>query len=190
MYNSWVDTSPGPASPGGTTVGGGGQWSVQGGAVRYRDPLDARRSSSGQLGEAQYPDGYLGTIIDRQSDKLLAKVKERLTDRSYQRGVHVGSKIGMRGYFWGDGLDPMMGIERQMEFAMMSPNGYTIDTPRFSARGNPAERLAHESSNQDFTDPEKMDLARKYGVNPAINPVVIPDPDRRARMQKMLPSYI
>jgi hypothetical protein len=35
-----------------------------------------------------------------------------------------------------------------------------------------------------------MEMARKYGVNPAINPVVIPDPDHRARMQKMLPSYV
>lgn len=187
MYNSWVDTSPGPSSPGGTTVGGGGQWSVQSGTIHYRDPLDARRAHSGSLGEAQYPDGYLGTIIDRHQDKLLAKVQERLTDRSYQRGVHVGSKIGQRAYYWDDKINPTAGLKRQ---AAYTQSMYTMETARFVPSGNPVERLAHESTNQSITGPEMMEMARKYGVNPAINPIVIPDPDRRARMQKMLPNYV
>ena len=45
---------------------------------------------------AAYPDGYLGTITDRQQDKLLGAVQSRLTDRSYQRGVHKAREAGHR----------------------------------------------------------------------------------------------
>jgi hypothetical protein len=178
--NNWqVLTQPGPAFPGGTTVGGG--------AIPFRDSLDARRSMSGRTPEAEYPDGYLGTITDRHQDKVLGKVKERLTDRSYQRGVHVGSTVGQRAYFWGNGTSPQAGLLREAQFTQ---GPYTMDVPRYAPSGNPVEKLAHMGKTAGLTPPEQMEIARKYGVNPAINPVVNPDPTRRARMQKMLPGYV
>jgi hypothetical protein len=34
-----------------------------------------------------------------------------------------------------------------------------------------------------------MGQARKFGVDPAKNPVVVSNPDRVAKMQRMLPQY-
>jgi hypothetical protein len=171
----------GPISPGGTTVGGGG-------AVQYRDALDQARSAGGVLSYADYPDGYLGTITDRREDKLLAKVQERLTDRSYQRGVHLGSKVGARAYYWSPDCNPEMGLERQMETAHRT--GETISVERYAPSGNPVERLAHMGKTAGLSPPEQMNMYRKYGVDPAKNPIVTPDPTRKARMKGLLPGYV
>jgi hypothetical protein len=171
----------GPISPGGTITGGGG-------AVQYRDPLDQARAAGGKLPYAEYPDGYLGTVIDRQQDRLLAKVQERLNDKSYQRGVHLGSKVGRQAYYWNKEYNPMMGIERQ---AMLSvQTGSTISAPRYAPSGNPIERLAHMGKTAGLTPPEQMNMYRQYGVDPAKNPIVLPDPGRRERMKGMLPGYV
>lgn len=179
--NWWSNTSPmGPVSPGGTTVGGGG-------AVQYRDPLDQARSAGGTLPYAEYPDGYLGTITDRREDKLLEKVQERLTDRSYQRGVHLGSKIGARAYYWSPDCNPTMGLERQAMTAQRAGNMITVD--RYAPSGNPVERLAHQGKTAGLSPPEQMEMYRKYGVDPAKNPIVTPDPSRKERMKGLLPGY-
>jgi hypothetical protein len=171
----------GPISPGGTTVGGGG-------AVQYRDPLDARRAAAGHVFGSDYPDGYLGTIIDRQQDKLLGKVQERLTDRSYQRGVHVGSKVGQQAYQWDAAMYPTMGLERQERLSQRT--GATISVPRFAPSGSPVERLAHMGKTAGLSPPEQMAMYRKYGVDPAKNPIVLPDPGRRERLKGLLPGYM
>lgn len=183
MPANWqVLTQPGSAFPGGTTVGGGGST----GAIPFRDTLDKRRSMMGRTPEATYPDGYLGTIIDRHQDKLLGKIQERLNDRSYQRGVHVGSKIGQKSYYWDRNIYPEAGLERESAYVATR---YTMDAPRFAPAGNPVERLAHMGKTAGLTPPEQMDIARKYGVNPAMNPIVTPDPSRRAMLRGMLPGY-
>lgn len=189
MANWWVDTTPGPTFPGGTAVGGGGGGITNGtaGAIQYRSPLDARRAASGVLPQAEYPDGYLGTITDRHQDKLFAKVQERLTDRSYQRGVHKGAKIDGNDYFWDKNIvDPMGRIKKE---AQGKPNGYTIDVQRYAPKGNPVERLAHMGKTAGLSTPEQIGVYKQYGVSVAKNPVVVQDPTHRARMQKMLPSY-
>ena len=170
--NWWVDAAP-ISVPGGTTVGGGG-YGAQG--INYRDPLDARRSLAGQ--ESQYPDGYLGTIVDRQQDKLLAKVQERLTDRSYQRGVHVGSKIGQAQYHWTAEVNPDAGLERQAATAVpISPN--LIGTARYSPQCDPTERLAHLGKNA-VTSPEALGLARQFGVPGSLS---------TSQLQTLLPPW-
>jgi hypothetical protein len=177
-------TQPGATFPGGAGVAGGGGYT---GAVQFHDPLDRKRSMQGRTPEAEYPDGYLGTIIDRQQDKLLAKVQERLTDRSYQRGVHVGSKVGRSAYFWTDDVNPEAGLIRQSHVVM---NKYTMDTERYAPRGNPVERL-HSSMHDAMLSPaEEAEMYRKYKVNQGLNPVVMPSPGRRALLQKMLPGYV
>lgn len=182
--NWWQNTSPANNSPGGTTVGGGG-YGV--GQISYRNELDARRVMAGQ--DSQYPDGYLGTIIDRQQDKLLGKVQERLTDRSYQRGVHLGSKIGQRQYLWDSVMNPDMGMQREAASAEMDQDG-KIWVKRFAPTMDPVERLAHMGKTAGMSAPEMDNVARRYGVDPAKNPVVNPDPSKRAAMKDFLPRYV
>lgn len=160
----WVNSQPGPTFPGGATTGGGGYGTD---AVSYRNPLDARRSMAGQ--ESAYPDGYLGTIVDRQQDKLLAKVQERLNERSYQRGVHVGSKVGQGQYYWSRQFNPESGLERQAHAAQV---GNVMVTAKFAPALDPAERLAH-MGKAGITSPEVMGMARQYGVDvrPGPNPM-------------------
>lgn len=187
MSQWWVDSQPGPSVPGGTTYGGGGRTSGTAGAIQYRSPLDARRAAAGQLPQAEYPDGYLGTIIDRQQDKLLAAVQEKLTDRSYQRGVHKGAKIEASDYFWDTSVVDPMGRIRAESRAIQTE--YTMEVRRYAPTGNPVERLAHMGKTAGLSTPEQMGIAKQYGVSVAKNPVVIQDPGRKERMQKMLPSY-
>lgn len=188
MANWWVSGgNPGPSVPGGTTYGGGGSIGGTAGAVQYRSPLDAKRAAAGQLPQAEYPDGYLGTIIDRQQDKLLASVQERLTDRSYQRGVHKGAKIDGSDYFWDTSVVDPMGRIRAESRAVNT--GYTMQVRRYAPTGNPVERLAHMGKTAGLSTPEQMGIAKQYGVSVAMNPVVIQDPGRKERMMKMLPQY-
>jgi hypothetical protein len=184
----WIDSQPGPSVPGGTTYGGGGSLGGTAGVIQYRSPLDARRAASGQLPQAEYPDGYLGTIVDRHEDKLLRAVQEKLTERSYQRGVHKGAKIDASDYFWdGKAVTPDAGLRRESRTARKTD--YTISVKRFAPVGNPVERLAHIGKTTGLTPPEQMAMAKQYGVSVARNPVVLQDPDRKARMMRMLPNY-
>jgi hypothetical protein len=127
--------------------------------------------------ESQYPDGYLGTIVDRQQDKLLAKVQSRLGDRNYQRGVHVGSKIGQGQYMWSPEFNPEIGLERQ---ARAVQDGNVIVTARFAPAGDPTERLAHLGKTAGMSSPEAMGLARQYGV---------PTGQPRSQLATMLPPW-
>jgi hypothetical protein len=170
--NWWVTSSP-ISVPGGTTTGGGGYGTD---AISYRDQLDARRSMAGQ--ESAYPDGYLGTITNRQQDKLLAAVKNRLNERSYQRGVHVGGRIGQDQYLWSPGFNPEIGLARQ---AGAVQDGNVIVTARFAPALDPTERLAH-MGKAAITSPELMGLARQTGVDPGTS-------TPRAQLATMLPSW-
>lgn len=187
--NWWVPTQPGPAFPGGATTGGGGSVrSIQtAGTIQYRSPIDAARAARGQMPHAEYPDGYLGTIVDRRQDRLLDAVTEKLTERSYQRGVHKGEKISRTDYYWDTSIiDPEAGLRRQMKARRV---GATIQNPRWAPKGNPVERLAHMGKTAGLSPPEQANLYKQYGVSVAKNPVVISDPSATARYQKMLPPW-
>ena len=86
-----------------TAVGGGGS------PVSHRD-LDALRIGQGRTPSAEYPDGYLGTIRSRREDRMLDSLKNRLTQRSYQRGVHKGERIDQSDYLWPEALQPDRGL--------------------------------------------------------------------------------
>ena len=65
-----------------------------------------------QTPEAQYPDGYLGTLNSRRSDKLM----NNLIDRSSEPSVHEGcpckgERIDGRDYFWPDEFGPLTGLQ-------------------------------------------------------------------------------
>ena len=120
--NWYVDSLRWQAMPGGTAVGGGGDTSV----VTPRDPLDGKRMAQGFAPGAAFPDGYLGTITDRQQDKLLGAVQSRLTDRSYQRGVHKAEKLGTDSYYWTNDCNPDAGLQRQARAVMVDQEGAVV----------------------------------------------------------------
>lgn len=89
--------------------------------VSSRDALDGFRMGGGRLPEADYPDGYLGTIRSRREDRLLDAVKSKIGDRSYQRGVHKGLQIDPQDYTWPEELQPTRGLELQMRGVRNAP---------------------------------------------------------------------
>jgi len=185
--NWWVPSQPYNGSPGQATYGGGGSYKSD--VIQYRSNLDAARAGHGQVPFAQYPDGYLGSLSqDRRQDKLLDAVQKQLNKKSYQRGVHKGEKIDRSDYFWPADFKPDRGLAREARTAVF--NGNTISVQRFTPRGNPVERLAHLGKTAGLTPPEQENLYKQYGVSIAKNPVVISDPDAKARMQKMRPSWV
>lgn len=75
-----------------------------------RSVLDGRRMMYNRTPNAEYPDGYLGTITDRRSDRVLDSLKARVNQRSYQRGVHLGERIDPGDYLWPDEQQPLRGV--------------------------------------------------------------------------------
>ena len=110
--------SLGAAGMAGTYTNYGG-----GGTPVARSELDFLRLGVGRAPQAEYPDGYLGTIRSRRddrgrpssvSDKVLNGLKVRVGQRSYQRGIHRGERVDSSDYYYPEGLDNMRGIARQM----------------------------------------------------------------------------
>lgn len=100
--NNWQSLGAGALYGTNTAVGGGGTWS--------RSELDGRRMGVAQTPEAIYPDGYLGTIRSRRDDRLLRAVQTSVNQRSYDRGVHVGTRVDPSDYFWPEQLQPDRGL--------------------------------------------------------------------------------
>lgn len=100
------------------TVNGGGGGST---VPVTRSTLDAARIGQGRTPEAEWPDGYLGTIRTRREDRLLDSLKNRQNERSYQRGVHKGERIDPSDYFYPPGLDPARGIRNQQRGVRTAP---------------------------------------------------------------------
>lgn len=158
----------------GSNYGGGGSVNM----VGYRDILDARRSmATGRIPQAEYPDGYLGNVNSRREDRLLQGVKSRLTQRSYQRGVHKGERIDPRDYYWTDQVNPEIGLEYENRGLKWTATGST-----------PAEQLTH-MGKVDFATPQEMaNMYRQYGLQ-VPQPAKTIDPIRAERMARLLPGY-
>jgi len=187
--NWWVDSGGFNNLPGNAVTGGGGSTDV----VTPRDPLDAARMAQGLAPGASYPDGYLGTITDRQQDKLFGAVQARLTERSYQRGVHVGERLGRDQYYWTADCNPDAGIQRQMaQTQLVEDDGAVLfASPRHVPTGNPVELLTAMGNSATMPPEQQMQVARQFGVDPAKNPLpmTMTDPTRAAEMRQWLPRY-
>jgi hypothetical protein len=116
-------SGPAPPFPGSSTIGGGGgsqgsRWtrssSGAGAEPWYRDVLDAQRGMHRRTPEAEFPDGYLGTIRSRRDDRLLDGLKDRQNRRPYSRGVHKGERVNPSDYFFPPEFTAESGIIRQM----------------------------------------------------------------------------
>jgi hypothetical protein len=115
----------------------------------------------GQTPEAQWPDGYLGSVQNRYSGKkdIDAQLVTRLSDRSYQRGVHKDVKMPANAYMWPSDFNPDSGLKNQAR-GKMSPEG-TILVKRFSPPGNPVDKFSAGIASER----EMMALYSRYGVN-------------------------
>jgi hypothetical protein len=117
--NSFLALTPyGIGVPGSVVQNGGGGNTNEGGASGAPNPFfhnraDAQRSMYRQTPQAEYPDGYLGTIVSRQNDRLLNAIKARTTLPNYQRGVHKGARISMGDYFWVPEWNPNTGMQAE-----------------------------------------------------------------------------
>lgn len=152
-------------------MGVGQPGAVQGGAqqLNFRDPLDAARSGmSGFIPSAQYPDGYLGTIQGRRSDKFLDSLQNQLNQRSYQRGVHKGERVDPADYFWPSELQPDRGLRRQAMGRLQPDN--TVASPRNAPLMTVAEQMAVSGGMELPTTPrgKLRPPPTVYDVNPAV----------------------
>lgn len=141
------------------SLGGGGLqgYSNQGGygGPVARGDLDAIRIGTGRVPQAEYPDGYLGTIRSRRDDRLLDSIKSRVGQKAYQRGVHKGERIEPNGYYWSPDFSDQSGIKRQMKAKPVEENGVTIwKIPRYSidTRMVPAPHLVNDGKSNMRSD--------------------------------------
>jgi hypothetical protein len=110
--------------------------------------LDALRIGQGRTPEAEYPDGYLGTIRSRRDDRLLDSLKNRVNQRAYQRGVHKGERIDQSDYFYPKGLDPQRGIRNQARGKKTGPLLELAPAPHLVNDGK-ANIVANEPAQLD-----------------------------------------
>jgi hypothetical protein len=123
-----------------TTTGGGGT------PVVPRSELDFMRIGVGRAPQAEYPDGYLGTIRTRRDDKgkpyamsdtVLDSLKNRQNQRAYQRGVHRGERIDQAQYLWPENLQPDRRLKVKPKL-VDNDGSLTMDM----VRNSPATQLA------------------------------------------------
>ena len=78
----------------------------------FHDELDSLRSMWRRTPEADYPDGYLGTVDSQRQARLRAN--EGLTRQEakpFSRGVHKGEKMDANSYFWPKNFQPWSALE-------------------------------------------------------------------------------
>ena len=142
---------------------------------RGHDQLDSLRMYWRRTPEAQYPDGYLGTINPRRGDRLLDSLKQRQINRPYTRGIHKGERLDQKDYFWPPEFNLWTGLEYQAAGVKFSPPGI-------------GEFLEHERYPTDRkVGPRSVPVGARYqhGGGPA--PVT--NPDRRATLVSQAPPW-
>lgn len=151
---------------------GGGLHGSETKLAGFRNILDAKRAMVGRTPDAEYPDGYLGSITDRREDKLLQHVRENA--RSYTRGVHKGSRIEAQDYFWPADFNPMTGLEMQAR------------GKKWTASGSPVERLVYGDKWMTQAEEAQIRSQMNLPVDPQMRNA---DPEVRANLRKNGPAW-
>lgn len=112
-FSSWNSPSDPPNA---------GSLLLLGPAPVFRNAKDARLASFGQSPDAQYPDGYLGTITNRRQDKVQNAVT-RMNQRQYSRGVHKGERIDPGDYIWPKTFNLFTALEYEAKGKKFAPTG-------------------------------------------------------------------
>jgi hypothetical protein len=155
-------------------LGAGGMYGTNtnyggGGVPVARSELDFLRLGVGRAPQAEYPDGYLGTIRTRRDDRgrasgtsdvVLDALKVRVGQRSYQRGVHRGERIDVQDYYYPAGLEATRGIARQMK-GVQDGNVIRVKRNVENAMIAPAPHLPNDGkANMRSTSPLSLDQRR------------------------------
>ncbi len=133
-----------------------------------RSDLDAMRIGTGRVPQAEYPDGYLGTIRSRRDDRLLDSIKSRVGQKAYQRGVHKGERIEPSMYYWPSDFNDQMGLKRQGKAKQVNINGGLVwmiprSTPQMQL--TPAPHLVNDGkSNMRSDSPGVINTQRQNAM--------------------------
>jgi hypothetical protein len=130
------------------------------------DMLDAARMYWRRTPEAQYPDGYLGTLTTRRGDRLMDSLKSRQMSRPYTRGIHKGERVDYKDYFWPPEFNLFSGLEHEAAGVRFSPPGL-------------GEYLAYERYPTDRkVGPRSVPVGARYqntdGPSTPVNPDRLP----------------
>lgn len=123
----------------------------------WRDQMDARRSMWRRTPDAEYPDGYLGTIQSRRRDRLIEAIGKQMNRKVYDRGVHKGERIDQSDYFWPGDQDPMRGLYAQAEGRRQAP----IQTVPERMIVNDGKGLPFDGSALVVLDPRRRDQLKR-----------------------------
>lgn len=155
-------------SIGGNGLSGYNNQSGYGGPVARGD-LDAIRIGTGRVPQAEYPDGYLGTIRSRRDDRILDSIKSRVNQKAYQRGVHKGERVEPSAYYWTPDFNDQSGIQRQLKAKQVEVNGVTVwQMPRYTqdVRLVPAPHLVNDGKSNLVSDsPGTINVQRANQLN-------------------------
>jgi hypothetical protein len=155
-------------SIGGNGLSGYNNQGGYGGPVARGD-LDAIRIGTGRVPQAEYPDGYLGTIRSRRDDRLLDSIKNRVNQKSYQRGVHKGERIEPSAYYWSPDFNNQTSIKRQMKAKQVNINGgivWMIPRAGQDVRLIPAPHLVNDGKSNMVSDsPTTLNVQRANQLN-------------------------
>ena len=154
-----------------------------------RDYLDALRMNWRRTPEAQYPDGYLGTIKTRREDRMLNSLKRRMNNRPYTRGIHKGERIDTTDYFWPEEFGFFSGLAMQAtaEFGDVEMGSYSNGwaAPRWVPPG-----LGMDLEYERYPTDRKVGPKRlpNGGVSTPTRAEMMADTDRRSQLLQFAPS--
>lgn len=123
----------------------------------FRDQMDARRSMWRRTPDAEYPDGYLGTITGRRNDRLIKAIGKQMNRRVYDRGVHKGERIDQSDYFWPDDQQPMRGLMALAEGRRQAP----LQTVPERMLVNDGKSLPYDNAAMVVLDPNRRDQLKR-----------------------------
>ena len=142
--------------------------------------LDSVRMNWRRTPEAQYPDGYLGTVPSRRGDRLMDGLKARTTNRPYTRGIHKGERIDNRDYFWPEEFNLWTGLQMEAAGIKFFPPGLALNGGMLENERYPTDRKV---------GPRSVPQGARYAkVGGGITPNT-PQPDRMATLRAQAPAW-
>jgi hypothetical protein len=129
----------------------------------YRDQLDYLRSGQARTPESMYPDGYLGTINTRRSDRLLDGLKQRQAAGPKVRGIHKGEQMDARDYYWQPEFNPDSGLISEAATAVDTLDGFLVQ--RYASPG-----LVNDPMAPEFMSPRRANILSRQGGGQGMTP--------------------
>jgi hypothetical protein len=152
---------------------------------RGHDYLDNLRMNWRRTPEAEYPDGYLGTLNTRRGDRLMDGLKSRMNNRPYTRGIHKGERIDARDYAWPEEFNLNTALALQSTAKYVPEAGWTC--PRYfpPGIGNYLEDERYPTDRR--VGPRGVPIGARNALVGA--PPVATNPDRIPMLRGQAPPY-